>query len=128
MAARRSVPLWPPVHIAGLVELRLGGGVKGRAEGIDPVETLALERADVLAEQRQHQRLLRLQNAQAAQWDPAEQQQDDAKDDKGQKARIDADDQKNDRGDVENKLEQQYEHAVFVTGDDLFFHKKHLQT
>ena len=116
------------VHIAGLVELRLGGGVKGRAEGIDPVEALALERANVLAEQRQHQRLLRLQNAQAAQWDPAEQQQDDAKDDKGQKARIDADDQKNDRGDVENKLEQQHKHAVFVTGDDLFFHKKHLQT
>ena len=116
------------VHVAGLVELRLGGGVERRAEGIDPVEALALERADVLAEQRQHQRLLRLQNAQAAQWDPAEQQQDDAKDDKGQKARIDADDQKNDRGDVENKLEQQHEHAVFVTGDDLFFHKKHLQT
>ena len=41
---------------------------------------------------------------------------------------MDADDQKNDRGDVENKLEQQHEHAVFVTGDDLFFHKKHLQT
>ena len=48
------------VHIAGLVELRLGGGVERRAEGIDPVEALALERADVLAEQRQHQRLLRL--------------------------------------------------------------------
>ena len=116
------------VHVAGLVELRLGGGVERRAEGIDEVEALALECADVLAEQRQHQRLLRLEDAQAAQRDPAERQHDDAQDDEGQKARIDADDQKNDRGDVENKLEQQHEHAVFVTGDDLFFHKKHLQT
>ena len=101
------------------------GGDQRKAD--DPVIDLLIV-GEELAEQRQHQRLLRLQNAQAAQWDPAEQQQDDAKDDKGQKARIDADDQKNDRGDVENKLEQQHEHAVFVTGDDLFFHKKHLQT
>ena len=116
------------VHVAGLVELRLGGGVERRAEGIDAVEALALERADVLSEEREHQRLLRLEDAQAAQRDPAERQHDDAQDDEGQKAHMDADDQENDRGDVESDLKQQHEHAVFVTGDDLFFHKKHLQT
>ena len=48
------------VYVAGLVELRLGGGVEGCAEGVDAVEALALERADVLAEEREHERLLRL--------------------------------------------------------------------
>ncbi len=48
------------IHVAGLVELRLGGGVEGRAEGVDAVEALALERANVLSEQREHERLLRL--------------------------------------------------------------------
>ena len=48
------------VHVAGLVELRLGGGVEGRGEGVDAVEALTPERAGVLAEEREHERLLRL--------------------------------------------------------------------
>ena len=50
----------PAVHVRGLVELGLGGGVHGGAEGVHEVEALPLQRADVPAEEGQHQGLLGL--------------------------------------------------------------------
>ena len=61
-----------PVHVAALVQLGLGGGIDGRAEGVDPVKALALQRAGIFAEQGQHQGLLGLEHLQPAQKDPAQ--------------------------------------------------------
>ena len=65
------------VHITTLVQLGLSRGIDARAEGVDVVEALPLQGADVLAEQGEHQGLLRLEHLQAAQEDPAQGQPGD---------------------------------------------------
>ena len=53
------------------------------AENVHEIESLALERADVLSEQGQHQRLVGLYNAQSDERDPAYAQPDYADDHSG---------------------------------------------
>ena len=54
-----------------MTELCFSGGVHRGAEGVDKVEALALERADIVSEQGEHKRLLRLEYFESREWNPA---------------------------------------------------------
>ena len=116
------------IHIAALVELGLGGRVDGGAEGVDPVEALTLEGANILAEQGQHQCLLGLEHLQTAQQDPAQCQPQDQNGHDGDKqpaqkiAEGRHEYHTGDACDVAQDHQQQNGHAVFVLVQNLFVH------
>ena len=117
------------VHIAGLVQLGLCGGVEGRAEGIYKVKARALQRADIFSEQRQHQRFLGLEHLQAAEGDKADHQPQDAHahgdHPQGRGAVLQARGAENhqaDGGQIKQEKQKQHCHAVFLPIQNLFVH------
>ena len=121
------------VHVAGLVQLGLGRRVHRHAEGIDKVEALFLQGADVFAEEGEHQGLLGLEHLQAQERDPADADPDHAKNKAGDhpadssgEAVIDAQDHQGDPGKVQQADQQQHGHAVFLIVEHDFFHRSRL--
>ena len=110
------------VHIAALAELCVRRGVDRRAERIHVIKALALERADILTEERENERFLRLEDTQTAKRDPAERNVQNAENNEENMAAHRAENDGEDRGGKQRQIPKQHRHAVLPAGNDLFLH------
>ena len=105
------------IDVPALVQLGARRGVDALTEGVDEIESLALQRADIFAEQREHERLLRFQNLKTGNQNPEEAEICQTYDKEGGRfsflqhhaAEYDADDGRNEQSDGN----QHDQHAVF---------------
>ena len=116
------------LNVRALVHLGFGGGVHGHAEGVDVVEPLPLQGAHILAEEGEHQGLLRGQHLQPQKEDPAQAEVDDAHHHGGHHGFHGEEDGADHRQDIQDQGQQKHEHAVFLVGKDGFCHRNLLLT
>lgn len=105
-------------HVAALAESGSGSRVHAGAEGIYKVKSVALEGTDILAEQGENQRFLRLQNMKAGEREPADDRNDDT-DGKGDSAGIltlHIPHKERNYQQIEQKSGKENQHAVFFLG------------
>ena len=107
------------LNITALAQDRARSRVDGSTEGIDPVEALPLQGADVITEQGQHQRFLGLEDFQAREQentddgiDGSDRQRDKTQEGGIQHYKTDA--AHHNRGHIAQQGQQQHGHAVLL--------------
>ena len=134
-------PLWPN-SAATLVSLlftsplwlsRVPAAGLTAVQRVHPVKALSLQGADVITEQGEHQRFLRLEHLQAAEQEDACDEVRNGQDQQRQAQKhpvcIQQSDAVNEQGDgchIAQQGEQQYRHAVFAGIQNFLFHNKSL--
>ena len=110
------------LHVSALVQLGESGWVDAGAEGVDPVEALSLQGADVVAEQSQHQCLLGPQHPKACQQETGHDGDEPAQTAR-QRVPVHQAKEADQSAKEHNHRNQEHEKPMLFIGQDFFRHR-----